>query len=117
MPFPFLYAPLSILIACYSCVILVYPIFASVRFQDIWCINLIATQMGDPFSNDVNDIPLMNFLIVPLISVQRCTCHKVMFAAAAQRRRKLEGAAAEENWRKTTIFCGFRLPTKWIWLL
>jgi len=113
VPFPFLYAQLlSILIACYSCFIPVYiavltqsfiagPILALVLFQGIWCINLIATQMENPFGNDVNDIPLVDFHDRFLdLCTEVHVGHKVKLAAAAQRRRKLEGVAAQENWRK-----------------
>jgi predicted membrane chloride channel (bestrophin family) len=112
VPFPFLYAQLlSILIACYSCFIPVYisvltqsfiagPILALVLFQGVWCINLIATQMDNPFGNDSNDIPLVDFHDRFLdLCTEVHVGHKVKLAAADQRRRKLEGAL-QENWRK-----------------
>ena len=79
VPVPFLYAPLSILIAYYSCATLV---------------DLIATQMENPFGDDVNDIPLVDFHDSFLdLCTEVHAGQKVFLATAAQRRRKLEGAA------------------------
>lgn len=73
VPFPFPYAQmLTQLVLLFSCFIPVYvacftqsliagPIISFMIFESFWCVNEVAKDLENPFGQDINDIPLMDF--------------------------------------------------------
>ncbi|CAE7480487.1 unnamed protein product [Symbiodinium natans] len=106
VPFPMPYAQLlGWLLIGFSCFIPVYvviftgspvvgPILCFILFTSLWCLNDVAMELENPFGQDANDIPLLDFHL-RFTDVLADICHANHHAMLCQPFMGVEICAAE----------------------